>query len=154
MHTHGSRGTTPAPTPIPCACTALRKAARAVARVYESALAHAGLTATQFAVLRSLERQGGTAPLSRLARELVLERTSLYRALAPLQRARLVRFVPASDRRSKAVALTRAGRGRIAAALPYWKVAHGAFVEGFGRGRWGRTAGVLNDVVRVAREIA
>ena len=154
MRTHSTRGTTPPRTRIPCACTALRKAARAVARVYESALAHAGLTATQFAVLRALERQGGTAPLSRLAEELVLERTSLYRALAPLTRARLVRLVPTSDRRSKAAALTRGGRARIAAALPYWKVAHGAFVEGFGRGRWGTTAGVLDEVVRVAREIA
>ena len=154
MRTHSSRGAAPAPTPIPCACTALRKAARAVARVYEGALAHAGLTATQFAVLRALERHGGTAPLSRLADELVLERTSLYRALAPLQRTRLVRLVPSSDRRSKAAALTRAGRARIAAALPFWKVAHGAFVEGLGRGRWSTTAGVLDEVVRVAREIA
>lgn len=139
--------------PLPCACTALRKAARAVARVYESALARAGLTATQFAVLRALERQGGTAPLSRLAEELVLERTSLYRALSPLARARLVRFAGTADRRSKAVALTRTGRARIAAALPHWKVAHSAFVKEFGPARWSATAIVLDDAVRVAQEL-
>jgi len=139
--------------PLPCACTALRKASRAVARVYEHALAQADLTATQFAVLRALERHGGAAPLSRLADELVLERTSLYRALTPLGRAQLVRFAGTADRRAKAVALTRTGRARIAAALPYWKAAHGAFVERFGRARWGATAAVLDEAVRVAQEI-
>jgi DNA-binding MarR family transcriptional regulator len=140
-------------TAVPCACTALRKAARAVARVYEAALARAGLTITQFAVLRALQRHGGAAPLSRLAEEMVLERTSLYRTLTPLRRAQLVRFVGTADRRSKAVALTRAGRTRIAEALPHWETAHGAFVDGFGRGRWGETAAVLEEVIRVAQRV-
>ena len=73
-----------------------------MARVYEGALAKAGLTSTQFAVLRALERKGGTLPLTHLAEELVLERTSLYRAIAPLERDALVKVTATKDRRAHA----------------------------------------------------
>ena len=68
----------------PCACTTLRKAARAVGRVYDEALAGKGMTTAQFAILRHVWR-GGSVPLSRLADSLVMDRTSLYRALAPVE---------------------------------------------------------------------
>src|ERR1044072_3398166 len=68
--------------PCACACTTLRKPAPAVARVYDDALAEAGMTTAQFAILRHIAREQ-PVPLSRLADSLVMDRTSLYRALAP-----------------------------------------------------------------------
>ena len=117
-----------------CAVTLLRKASRAVARRYETELARAGLTATQMAILRALERRGALI-LSRLAEDLVLERTSLYRALRPLVAQRLVTVV-SRDQRSKQATLTAAGRRRIAAALPHWRRAQDRFIRDVGEREW------------------
>jgi DNA-binding MarR family transcriptional regulator len=119
---------------LPCACTTLRKASRAVARLYERHLAEAGLTATQFAILRAIERRG-TYNLRPLADELVMDRTSLYRAIAPLERDGLVAIeADAVDGRARQASLTEAGRKRIVLALPHWRVAQSTFIEGFGAG--------------------
>jgi DNA-binding MarR family transcriptional regulator len=117
-----------------CAVTLLRKASRAVARRYETELQRAGVTATQMAILRALERRGPLI-LSRLAEDLVLERTSLYRALRPLVFQRLVTVV-SRDRRSKRAALTAAGRRRIAEALPHWRRAQDRFIRDVGARAW------------------
>src|SRR6478672_10451091 len=75
-----------------CAAGTLRRATRSIARVYDARLARAGLTTTQFSILRGLERHGEPVTLAALTDELVLERTSLHRALEPLRRQRLVTF--------------------------------------------------------------
>ena len=125
------------PADLPCACTTLRKASRAVARLYEGHLAEAGLSATQFAILRALERRG-TSNLRPLADELVMDRTSLYRAIAPLERSGLVvTEADAGDARARRATLTSAGQERIAAALPHWQAAQRTFIEGFGAGGYG-----------------
>jgi DNA-binding MarR family transcriptional regulator len=130
---------------LPCACTTLRKASRAVARLYERHLAEAGLTATQFAILRAIER-GGTRNLRPLADELVMERTSLYRAIAPLERDALVVIkADADDARARRASLTPAGHERIRVALPHWQSAQRAFIDGFGAPTYGR---FVNDLRR------
>jgi DNA-binding MarR family transcriptional regulator len=137
----------------PCAAGTLRRASRSLARLYDAHLGRAGLTTTQFSVLRSLQRRGGRAPLGALADELVFERTSLYRALGPLRRARLLAFRRGSDRRVKDVVLTaRAGR-RIAAALPHWLAAQRAVLDGFGSDAWHDLAARLGRMTALARTI-
>ena len=127
-----SSATRPLSADLPCACTTLRKASRAVARLYEDHLAEAGLTATQFAILRALERSGATN-LRPLADELVMERTSLYRAIAPLERDGLVLTeADGHDARARRASLTEAGRARIEEALPHWRWAQDTFIDGFG----------------------
>jgi DNA-binding MarR family transcriptional regulator len=132
-----------------CVCTQLRAASRAVARRYECELAHAGLTASQFAVLRALER-AGTLPLSRLAEELVMERTTLYRALRPLLRDDLVLLRDTRDRRVKEAEMTAAGRRRLAAGLPHWQRAQEAFLADFGAGDWPAFEAALARAVATA----
>ena len=128
-----------------CAVTLLRKASRAVARRYETELQRAGLTATQMAILRSLERRGPQV-LSRLADDLVLERTSLYRAVRPLVAQRLV-AVLVVDRRSKQAALTPAGRRKIAEALPHWRRAQHRFIRDVGEREWPALAAKLDALL-------
>ena len=132
---------------LPCACTTLRKASRAVARLYERHLAEVGLSATQFAILRALER-GGTSNLRPLADELVMERTSLYRAIAPLERGGLIVIeAAAGDARARRASLTAAGSRRIAEALPHWQAAQATFLEGFGADTYGRLVDDLRRVI-------
>ncbi len=133
----------------PCACTLLRKASRAVARRYEVELVHAGLTISQFALLRALERTG-SLPLSRLAEEMVMERTTLYRALRPMARDGLVELRDSRDRRVKTAQLTAGGRLRLAQAVPYWQRAQSAFLQDLGAAGWQSLAAELQRAVAVA----
>ncbi|MGH1574598.1 MarR family winged helix-turn-helix transcriptional regulator [Methylobacterium sp. P31] len=105
----------------PCTCSALRRATRAVTLAYDAALRPAGLRVTQFAILRLLERLG-PIPVTRLAAEAALERTTMGRNLDPLERRGLVRIAAGeSDARERVVSLTASGRGAVAAAMPYWR---------------------------------
>jgi DNA-binding MarR family transcriptional regulator len=144
--------TPPASSNLPCACSGLRKAARSVSRIYEILLGTAGMTATQFAILRMLQRSG-PLPLSRLAEALVLERTSLYRTLQPLRDDGLVEFRDGPDRRIKVGALTKSGRQAIRRALPQWETAQQGFVQRFGRRRWAALSKELEAVLETMQEM-
>ncbi len=120
---------------LPCACTALRKVSRAVTRVYDDRLAAHGMTTTQFAVLRNLAREG-RMPLSRLADLLVMERTTLYRALAPIARKGWVTVTPADRGHAKDVALAPAGRAAMDAAEPDWRAVQDDLVGAMGAPEW------------------
>jgi DNA-binding MarR family transcriptional regulator len=109
--------------PEPCICSALRRATRALTATYDAALKPAGLRVTQFSILRLLERLG-PIPVSRLAAEAVLERTTMGRNLDPLKRRGLVAVTPGdADPRERIVSLTAAGRDAIGLATPYWRQA-------------------------------
>ncbi|HEX8942630.1 MAG TPA: MarR family winged helix-turn-helix transcriptional regulator [Gemmatimonadaceae bacterium] len=121
--------------------------------MYDTRLAEVGLTTTQFSILRSLDRATGPVPLSELADEQVFERTSLYRALEPLRRQRLIAIRPGRGR-AKVVALTALGAKRVAAALPHWEKAQDAFLGQYGSSKWGALAAQLVGVVDTARVIS
>ena len=124
-------------TDLPCVCTALRKAARAISRVYDDALAVSGLSVSQLAILRAIARAGDEgAPLSRLAETLVMDKTSLYRSLGPLIDADWVSVSPGLRGRTKLARLTEEGRRITAAAAESWESAQSTVVDAFGIGRW------------------
>ena len=103
-----------------CVCVNLRRATRALTRLYDSALAEAGVKVTQFSLLRAVERNEPAA-VTALAEDLDLDRTTLARNLLPLQRDRLVTLAAGEDQRVTEVRLTARGRKAIAAALPLWQ---------------------------------
>ncbi|MDB5714935.1 MAG: MarR family transcriptional regulator [Sphingomonadales bacterium] len=115
---------------LPCACTALRKASRAITRLYDERLADSGMTITQFAVLRHIAREGGL-PLSRLADLLVMERTSLYRTMAPLERQGWV-AVEAAGSRVKIASLTEAGFRAMENTTSAWEHAQSEIISAIG----------------------
>jgi DNA-binding MarR family transcriptional regulator len=107
----------------PCACATLRRAARAVTAAYDAALAPSGLRITQFGILRRLARLG-PLPVTRLAAESALDRSTMGRNLSPLERRGLVRIkVGDADQRERIACLTAAGEAAIEAALPHWRKA-------------------------------
>src|SRR5262245_31172298 len=128
-----------------CAGEGLRQASRAVSRFYEAAFARVDLSATQFSILVAVHLRS-PAPLSRLAERLVLDRTSLYRAVKPLVRRGRLRILPGQTRRERTATLTEAGRRLLAGALPIWEQAQERLVgalgpPGLGRVRIGTPAG-------------
>jgi DNA-binding MarR family transcriptional regulator len=97
----------------------LRRAARAMTALYDSLLADTGLTLPQFSMLRALQRLG-TQPMSRLAEEVRLDRTTLTRNLRLLHRRRWIEIHRGADQRQRTVSLTRAGESVIARAVIPW----------------------------------
>ncbi|MEA1672134.1 MarR family winged helix-turn-helix transcriptional regulator [Nitrospirillum sp. BR 11163] len=113
-----------------CLCLHLQRAARRVARRFDEALRPVGLTNGQFSLLMALNRPV-PARLGPVADLLAVDRTTLTAALKPLERDSLLTVaVDAEDRRGRVLALTQAGRDRLAAALPIWHATH-AEVEGW-----------------------
>ncbi len=118
-----------------CNCLAVRQAARHVSQFYDQCLAPAGLRTTQFSILAKLKRRGPMT-INALAREMVMDRTTLGRNIQPLQREGLVAAVTGStDRRSKELHLTAAGAARLAAAIKGWAKAQARFEAVFGAER-------------------
>jgi DNA-binding MarR family transcriptional regulator len=105
-----------------CHCLAARRAARAITRHYEAGLRRHGLRATQFSILAALAI-GGPKPLGRLAQILGLERTTLTRGAALMERDGWVRTEESADGRARPLRLTAAGRRKLEQAYPAWKAA-------------------------------
>ena len=137
----------PASPSVQCNCLALRQAARHVTQFYDQALAPCGLRTTQFSILAKL-RWLGPMTINALARELVMDRTTLGRTMLPLQRDGLIAVdTGTSDRRSKELHLTKAGADRLRAAAKHWSAAQGRFAETFGTERASRLRDELRAVV-------
>lgn len=134
-----------------CACATLRRATRALSRLYEQELAAVELSSTQMTVLMSLGKWGPMA-LMELARALAMDRTSLYRALRPLEKRELVRVRGTADRRAKEVLLTRDGERHLARAMPHWERTQGLFLQRFGASDWDVLRQGLSRVVTAATD--
>lgn len=118
-----------------CHATALRKASRRLAQLYDRALTPCGLRSTQFAILAELHDQAqGRLTLGELADLLVLDRSGLGHSLRPLERAGLIRFQEnAADRRSKHIVLTGPGRQRYREAEKLWRDAQKQYTSVVGK---------------------
>jgi DNA-binding MarR family transcriptional regulator len=109
-----------------CLCLHVQRAARALARRYDEALRPAGLTNGQFSLLMALNRPEPPT-IGPVAELLAMDRTTLTAALKPLARRGLVRVIASeTDRRSRVLVLTPAGRKALARALPLWREAQEA----------------------------
>jgi DNA-binding MarR family transcriptional regulator len=133
-----------------CACFDLRKATRAVSRMYDDFLRDDGLNITQFSLLR-LTRTEKELSISTLGRYMVMDRTSITRALAPLERDRLIQIRPGADKRIRIVSLTNKGRRLVEAAEPKWRQAQEALIETIGEERWHAMSILLRDTTRMVR---
>ena len=125
-----------------CACANLRRATRVVTQVYDAALSPVGIRATQFTVLATLAITGEVA-LTRLAEELVMDRTTLTRNLKPLIARGLVRVEKARDQRVRHIRLSDDGRQLFDLARPRWEKIQARLMERLGTARM---ASVLDDL--------
>jgi DNA-binding MarR family transcriptional regulator len=103
-----------------CACSALRRASRAVTKHYERHFRGSGLRATQFTVLATLA-QTGPLSISELSAQLGLERTTLSRNLRLIENRGWVSAVAHGDQRVRKMALTSKGRKKAETALEVWR---------------------------------
>jgi DNA-binding MarR family transcriptional regulator len=118
-----------------CNSFALRQAARTVTQLYERHVSKAAITAPQFTLLAVIGRRPDIT-MAELSEAMVMERTTLVRALKPLQRDGLV--VSAQQEtgtRAVALRLTELGEKTRNAATVFWREAQREFEEKFGQER-------------------
>ena len=109
-----------------------------------------GLTAGQFSILVALSVRGEDGvTLGDLARRLGMDRTTVTRALAPLERDNLVRTrTAADDARKRLVVLAKKGRTTLDKAIPLWERAQRDLVNQLSSRRFQEMAKTLADLAR------
>jgi DNA-binding MarR family transcriptional regulator len=118
-----------------CLCLHTQRAARALARRFDEALAQVELTSGQFSLLVAINRPT-PPPIGAVAGTLAMDRTTLTANLKPLQRRGLVKIeVDEADRRSRLLALTAAGRRLLIKAIPIWRRTHHELDRTFSKAR-------------------
>lgn len=117
-----------------CHCLAARRNARFLTRLYDRHLAAASLSISQFSLLAML----GTHPdisISELAELMVMERTTLVRALKPLQTAGLIHSRAEGVRSALRLGLSDAGMAKIKESEPFWLAAQAEYEAHIGTDR-------------------
>lgn len=134
-----------------CTSFNLRKAARAVTQFYDEALKGSGLKSTQFSLLSMAVASGG-APISRLADEMAMDRTTLTRNLKPLEDAGLIRVESGADRRVRRVVVTPEGEHVLSRAVPMWRRAQTRMIDRLGDEQWAAFLRQLQTARRAVRD--
>ena len=140
----GSAGNRALPA-LPCACANLRRAARAVTRLYNQALRSDGIEITQFTLLMALDLTGETSQ-GGLGELLALDSTTLTRTLRLLKRKRWVQIRQGADRRQRLLSLTASGKDKLDRAMPRWTQAQAALQVALGPEAFGRLGGLSSQV--------
>ncbi len=133
-----------------CACLNFRKGSRSVTQFFDQSLAPTGLRSTQLVILIAAELFSPSS-IARLARELVMDRSTLTRNLRPLLNMGFLRLAVAKDGKHKSVEVTPEGQAALLNAAPYWERSQRHLVERFGTDRWERLIHDLGSVVDATR---
>ncbi|WP_242130371.1 MarR family winged helix-turn-helix transcriptional regulator [Sphingobium sp. Sx8-8] len=113
-------------TPTACYNLAARRHARALTRLYDRHLAPAGVSSSQFSIL-AVTARGEAMTIANLARAMVMERTTLMRAVSRLEAEGLMDRHQPEGARGIVLTLTVAGRDKLATAAPLWRAAQEAY---------------------------
>lgn len=133
------------PSTAPCICFRVRRASRALTRLYDDALAPAGLTVTQFSILRHSQRLNGPT-VSELADHTGHERTALWRTLQPLTREGLIELTPGPDKPTHRIRVTAAGEAAVKRAEPLWAESQGQVAARLGEAKQRQLVALLKEL--------
>jgi DNA-binding MarR family transcriptional regulator len=134
-----------ADTTAECALANLRRAARAVTRMFDEALAPSGLRSTQFTLLATVAA-AGIVNVTELAEQLGMDRTTLARNLGPLERDGLLQIATGTDQRVRLVSLSEAGQQKLRNAVPLRAAVQERVVNTVGDDTYRRFLGTLDHV--------
>jgi len=133
-----------------CACFNFRKASRSVTQLFDQRLSPVGLRSTQLVILITSQLVG-PSNIARLARELVMDRSTLTRNLKPLVAHGYLQLTRLAAGRQKAVEITDEGREALLRAAPYWEQAQSHLVGRFGDEQWDKIMHELSAIVDAAK---
>ncbi len=105
-----------------CTCVNLRRAARRLTDIYDTALEPCGINVSQYSLLKHVERMA-PVNVSDLAREIRLDRTTLVRNLARLEKMHLIIDKAEPGTRDRSLRLTATGKKTATKAAGLWRQA-------------------------------
>jgi len=117
-----------------CLAHALRRADRVASQLYNEHLMPLGIRVTQLSVLRALDITG-TTTASQLQGLLILNQTTVSRALKPLIRDGYISVAEGVTKREKSLSLTREGKKLYQKAAGPWRDAQKVFRSKLGKGQ-------------------
>jgi DNA-binding MarR family transcriptional regulator len=132
-----------------CASFNFRRTARAVTRLYDSALQESGIRSTQFAILVGIAKEQPVA-IGALADVLVIDGTTLTRSLRLLKKQGLIAISNRAAKRQRFLTITAKGEQTLARSLPAWRAAQERFVATIGSEYWGELRSELERLAHVA----
>lgn len=136
---------------LPCTCANLRRAARAVTRLYNQEFRSDDIEITQFTILMALDRAGEISQ-GKLGKLLALDSTTLTRTLVLLRKRGWIQEKEGEDRRFRLIRLTSAGRSRLQQSLPRWKKAQDRMQSALGEDTMRHLTGLLARVTVLSSE--
>ena len=129
----------------PCICGNLRRAGRLATKIYDACFQPIGIKVTQYTLLLAVQRLEPVT-ITKLAEEVILERTACTRNLRILESKDLIHLEQGQDKRMKHIALTSKGRDKIKEALPLWKEAQKLMFKKIGQVQ---SVALLNELTRI-----
>ena len=102
-----------------CPCLNLRRASKVLTSLFNEQMKDSGVLITQLPVLGAL-KVDGALPLTRLAKILDMDRTTLSRNVNPMLKLGLLSQGPGLDRRNRILEITTKGAQALEKALPLW----------------------------------
>lgn len=132
-------------SPSDCNCLNLRRAAQALTKVYDEAITSAGVSVSQYALLRRIDDMAPVS-VSALSSALRLDRTTLVRTLKHLEDMALVEDIAEPGARNRNLVLTGSGQKILTAAQSGWLAAQNRIEAALGK------AG-LNQLTRLLSKI-
>ena len=105
-----------------CMCLSIRKASRNITQAYNDEFKGLGINITQFSVLAILAGTGKQT-ITKVAHQLGSERTTVTRAIAILEKKKLIKIVLGADKRERLIAISKKGIEILDLARPHWKSA-------------------------------
>jgi len=133
---------------IPCYSFTARHASRHIAQFYDHIIADGGIHTQQFTTLMIIKHKEPLTILE-LAQEMAMDRTTLARALGPIERDGFIEIANGKqDRRNRIVSITELGKEKLDVAVKLWRQAQEEFESRFGVER----AAKLREELRAAAE--
>jgi DNA-binding MarR family transcriptional regulator len=132
-----------------CMCYNLRKTSRAITQFYDKMLEPSGLAITQFSLLVGLSiAQYPT--ITKMANEMIIDRTTLTRNLNVLQNRGLVKIKGSSnDKGKKDIVITTKGKELLAKAFPLWEKAQRTVIQKFGNNDYNDMLSELSKITKL-----
>ena len=133
-----------------CTCFNLRKGMRVVTQLFDNAMRSINLRGTQYTLL-VLVLALGPISVSKLAEEMVTDRTTLSRNLEPMRRSGLIKIGRGEDRRTRIVKITDSGRKKLEEAYPIWQKTQEDLKTKLGLENWASMMTSLSELINRIR---
>jgi len=136
---------------LPCLCSNIRRAGRAISQLYEVELRPLGLRTTQFTILQFLDRAGERTQ-KQMGEMLAMDSTSLTRTLAIMVREGWIAERPGKDRRERWLRLSHEGEKQLKRALPAWNKVQSRLRQQLGEENWNSLMQLNDRIANLVRK--